>query len=186
MSDTGECSFGTQVNSCNDQCRWVEGECRGGVFPTTEVCGSLIDSDCDGNFITNADRYEPNNECNRCYSLMADPNNVTITAQIDNVGDRADFFCFRSSDSLAPLESVSARLNNVPNSADYDLFLYKSIDDCLADNYLDASVNGSGDDEEVSWTEGFGDDTSVYVLEVRSLFNSYSCNEPYSLTISGL
>jgi hypothetical protein len=183
VSNEGECSFGTQLKSCNNQCDWEVGACRNAVEPTEEECGSLIDSDCNGQFLTNPDRYEDNNTCGSCYSLSSDQ--VTITALIDNANDTWDYFCFQTDDSLTPFESISVSLSNIPAGQDYDLYLYRDVSRCNANDYLDHSDEVAGRSEEVSWGEGFGDDGGVYIVGIQAYSGSYSCNESYSLTING-
>ena len=188
VSDVGECRLGARTDTCNNSCQWVAGECRGAINPTTEVCGSMIDSDCNGDFFENPDVYEPNNTCASCFILDPEPDQLRITALIDSTTDSWDYFCFESTDSSwNPIETVEARLENLPMGLDYDLFLYKSVSDCQNDNYLGSSNQSGDSDEFISWREDAGsDDTSTYIVGVKSYSNNHSCNDSYILTISGL
>ena len=53
---------------------------------------------------------------------------------IDHVGDR-DFYCFEAEDNWSAPgfgEHIRVMLEDIPNGADFDLFLYRSVADCNA------------------------------------------------------
>ena len=79
-------------------------------------------------------------------------------------------------------------LTGVPDDEDYDLYLYKSIAECNAQNELASSRGGRGSDEELQWTEPRGeDDGGRYVIGVKAYTpRDYSCDEYYTLTVNGL
>ena len=194
---TGECSFGSQVNTCDNSCNWMPGACEGGVGVNevqTEVCGSEFDYNCDGELTVDADGFEPNNFCTSCRLVGGlDPSNFNLTATIDNFADDWDFYCFEVADTISinPFdlnEEITVSLTNVPSNKDYDLYLYKSEVDCRMNEELGSSTLSRGENESITWTEPLGeDDSGIYIVGVKGYSSTdYSCSEYYTLTIDGL
>jgi hypothetical protein len=191
-SDVGICSYGTHRRSCLDTCQWSDwSACEGAILPQNEICGSAQDENCDGLTERREDQYEANNTCSTCYSIGGTDPNVELYGTMDSVSDNWDYFCFQVDDEVrinpfAAYESIEVSLSNIPNEHDYDLFLYRSVDECNNQNELDNSVNSSDADESISWNEQLNhDDSGVYVVGVKR-YRSYSCIDSYRLTINGL
>ena len=192
VTDVGVCEFGTAESVCNSECQWDVGECVGEIAPEpNDFCGSSLDLDCDGQLTRRPDDYEGSNGNDSCFSCssigLVDPENFEIYATIDRYGD-VDYYCFQADDSGWPGEVVVATLENIPAGEDYNLYLYKSRNDCVDSNELDISVNSGTTNEEVSYREPpFGDDSGIYVVGVRGAGNyNYNCDSSYKLTITGL
>jgi hypothetical protein len=189
-SAQGECRLGETTRSCDSACRWNSwSSCVGAVYPQTEVCGSRFDEDCDGTTQRIPDEYEQNNTCATCANLMVtDPAELVIRGTIDSYNDDWDYYCFQGDDyGLNPLENIVVELRNIPSGSDYDLFLYKSIANCMNNTSLSQSSNAGNEDEEIDWGEGFNSgDTGTYVIGVKQFNNSFSCQFSYELYIDGL
>ena len=189
-TDVGVCQRGTRSRSCNNSCGWGGwGSCIGLVAPTTEICGSGLDENCDGRSETRPDRYEGtngNNTCGSCYSLSLTNGQRTISATIDNVNDDWDYYCFQVNDGVSALPSTaSVTLTNIPSGADYDLYLYKEQAGCTSNSELERSILGSNNNELIEWTESYlSDDSGLFIIGVKQLGNrSYDCDQSYTLTI---
>lgn len=191
-TDVGMCEYGQQRNTCNTSCQWDNGRCLGSVTPSSEVCGSDQDTNCDGMLEDRPDGFEPNNSCASCRLVgMTDPRNFTLTASIDSYSDSVDYYCIDVVDDTYTLfaETISVSLTNIPNGKDYDLYLYQSIADCNNDDQAALSA-GSTSSESLVWTETRGwdaNDSGRFVIAVKPYsIRDYSCNSFYNLTINGL
>jgi hypothetical protein len=161
----------------------------GYVGPTSEICGSGIDENCDGESEVNPDSYEGslgNNTCGRCYSI-GELNAVrTIYGTIDNVADDWDFYCVQVNDEMSLFgDSIKVELSGIPSGADYDIYLYKEQSGCTARNELGSSTRGSNQDEFLEWGERYAsDDSGLYIIGVKQVNNySYHCSQEYILSI---
>ena len=180
LTDVGECQLGTRIKRCDDQCRWVDGECLGEVTPAPETCGSLLDLDCDGELNREPDVYEPNNTCELCTLL---PEGVSITNATIDVPGGQDYFCVEVDDQLFDLfESLDVTLSS-PTGRNYDLYLYKTLEDCQGERPLESSTGSS--DEALRLVDSSGsDDSGTYIIQVKGASaNEFSCEEYYELTI---
>ena len=195
-SDVGECREGVAVQGCNGQCQWNDaGPCRDQVEPAEEICGNDRDEDCDGRDEVVLDMYDEasrNNRCVDCTWLNTedDPDvNVTLFATLHNRED-ADFYCFHAHDGFSAPgfgEHIRIQLENIPRGSDYDVFLYGSLDDCVAREELARGVNGNNEAEDVDWVESIGSDNGgEYYVQVNGIGRSQSCFVSYELTINGL
>ena len=186
-TSVGLCQVGEKRRTCTEQCEWgAWSSCAGDVGPTTELCGSGLDEDCDGSSDVRPDNYEPNNTCGSCYSIGQQNPVLTIYATIDNVNDDWDYYCVQVSDTFSAFgDEVKIDLTNIPSGADYDVYLYKEISGCNARNELASSLNGSNLDEELRWGENYAnDDSGIYVIGVKQVGNrSYHCDHSYVLSI---
>ena len=108
-----------------------------------------MDEDCNGSDLTLPDEYEPNNTAT-CYYLGEDPNMV-ILPTTDNPYD-TDYFCFDANDSLSSRED-QVYLEDQPIGMDNDIFLYKGVDGCEANEPIASSVTIGGQDESLNWGE---------------------------------
>ena len=202
-NDEGACSQGIQTRVCDDQCTWGElGMCGGGVEPAEEICGNGVDEDCDGQDLVVLDMYDSastNDTCGTCTMLNngdADPENLSVEGTIHSAGDQ-DFYCFVAEDSISlnPLpgsgEVISIGLSGIGDGRDYDVFLYRNQEECAANNPLATGIAGAGRDEAVEWGEERCprgcDDSGTFIIEIRPIgANSYSCEAPYTMTLTGL
>ena len=188
-SDVGACVEGRSRRSCDAECRWSDfGPCEGGVEAEVEICGSALDEDCDGTVLRAPDQYEPNNDCSSCTLLSPDEDpSGEIFATIDSVEDRRDFYCFDAGDStFNPFESISLSLTNIPIGADYDIFLYSSLEECERGNALAQGIRAAGQPEEIDWGERrLVDDNGRYYIKIQQVFGQ-SCEIQYRLTYRGL
>jgi hypothetical protein len=174
---------GPGVETCDGMGNW--GACEGGSGGT-EICGDGIDQDCDGVDPRNEDMYEPNDDCDSCplISMDTDPM-VTINARFDSVSDRVDCFRFIADDSFAG-ENIDITLSDIPSGHDYDIFLYRNYDDCVARKPLVSGTNTFNTDENLCYPERFAlDDGGTYYIRVTR-FRGHSCTEDYSLFVDGL
>ncbi|MCA9527441.1 MAG: hypothetical protein KC549_14220, partial [Myxococcales bacterium] len=191
-SDVGICELGTQVRTCDVQCQWTAFDaCRGAVAPQREICGDLIDQDCNGVAERRPDQFEPNDSCGDCYMLNdgePDPN-VFLNATLDSINDRNDYYCFQADDGFnAPGfgESIDITLSRIPNGNDYDLYLYQGMANCQADRRLAFSVAAGSANDEIHWGENVGgEDSGLYIIRVYRAIG-YSCSGEYRLDVSGL
>ena len=181
----------------------------------TEVCGDGIDQDCNGSDLTQPDPYEDheggpnNNSCGNCYLITrssrldgacqnsddcfagscedgrcSDLRNEEIQATIDVQGDR-DYYCFYTHDWSDPSENLTIELAGIPNGADYDLRVYKTQENCSADEPIDHSSSSGTANESVSIGDRFArNDGGLYIVEVRG-FLGQSCSARYILSIDG-
>jgi hypothetical protein len=192
-SDIGECSLGLETRTCGADCSWgAFAGCQGAVEPRQEVCGDGLDQDCNGSDLRRQDQYEPNNECNSC-TLLNNPGEDdverTLRATIDSAADTWDYYCFDAHDGFSVpgfSESIEATLSDIPNGADYDLFLYKTVQDCRDGNSLEFSIEGGNSVDSLQWSEPVGsDDSGRYVIGVRRVVGQ-SCDLNYTLEVRGL
>ena len=198
-NDEGACAPGVQTRTCSAQCEWEDfGMCDGETGPAEEICGNGIDEDCDGEDLVVLDMYDaasPNDTCGTCTMLNngdPDPEDLSIMATIHSAGDQ-DFYCFVVEDETVSVrwERIIAGLSGIGAERDYDLFLYRNQEECQANNPLVAGIAGAGEDEALDWSEERCfrgcDDSGTYIIEVRPVgANSYSCEAPYTMTLSGL
>jgi hypothetical protein len=184
----GECTLGSQFRTCSNSCGWSGySQCRGNIEPRFDSCGNGLDEDCDGADARNPDQYETNDDCFSAHFLGTDPD-TEIQATIDTVDDNDDYFYFTAVDgfNFGLPEYIEIDLQGVPNDADYDLFLYRGLGDCVADDPLGSSTAGLGADESISWGERFNtDDDGDYYVRVQR-FVGNACFEAYSLSVDGL
>ncbi len=110
---------------------------------------------------------------------------VTINARFDSVEDTVDCFRFIADDSLSG-ENIDIILSDIPSGHDYDLFLYRDYDDCVARSSLASSTNNFSTDENICYQERFAlNDGGTYYIRVTR-FRGHSCTEDYSLFVDGL
>jgi len=208
-SAVGACRMGVQYKTCTSECRWGPWEeCEGAVYPSPELCGNLVDEDCNGVVERNLDVIEQmngsNDTCRTCYRFNFNLNQETTRTinryieggSIDSVGDE-DYYCFIYDDSIETSRRwLSVELTEIPAGHDYDIYLYQALslpfdesaphlyDSCEANNYIASSTRGSNEDDILTWQDrGSGqDDTGLYILKVVPVDEeSYSCNETYKL-----
>lgn len=186
----GACEIGEKRRTCNNSCQWGSwGSCTGYIGPTTEICGSGIDEDCNGISTVRPDQYEGtsgNNTCGQCYSISQQNAVLTLYATIDNVNDDWDFYCVQVVDGTSLFgDEIVVKLSNIPSGADYDVYLYKEFSGCNARDELAFSVNGSNLNEELRWGEHYAsNDSGLYIIGVKQIGNqSYDCDHSYVLEI---
>lgn len=197
-TDEGICQDGTMERTCTGQCQWNPwGECMGDEWPETEICADGEDQDCDGDDLIIADQYEPNQDCESCYWLGNDPDEV-LYPTMHSVGydstssakyDPDDFFCFKGNDDIWSLpESIQVELIDQPVGMDGDLHLYKTLENCLNDDPIKSSMNIGGANEKISWGEAWGgpNDTAFYYVRVKNYSSTPNCYNSYTLKIKGL
>ena len=198
----GQCIPGVEARTCNAQCEWNDfGPCRDAVGPRNEVCGNGLDEDCDGADLRRPDAYDqeaPNDACNRCTYLngfeangnpIPDVNNLTVRATIDHTGD-VDHYCVVAHDGFSVIgfnEDFEIELLDVPAGQDYDVYLYRSINDCEMNNPLARGINGGNADEDIHWDEDLNHpDSGTYVIKVRGVAGGHACFGTYRLIVDGL
>ena len=173
--------------------------CRDLVAPVEEICGNLRDEDCDGEDLREPDEFEVNNTCDTCFMLNGgedDPSDLELRANIDSIGDE-DYFCFNADDGSNPLnllwrEEINLSLDRIPNGSDYELRLYRGLENCRNENHLAQSTNGGNDDEEIQFTEALNfNDGGLYIIKVYAYtgdaeLNWNDCDDFYRLTVDGL
>jgi hypothetical protein len=185
----GACVSGIQTQTCSNQCIWTGGDvCEGSVEATAEVCGNEIDEDCNGVEERRADVYENNNTCQQCRVVSPLDPNVFINATIDSYLDTHDYYCFDADDGINVISSEHIRisLSNIPVGNDYDVFLYRNLDDCISDNSIANSQAINNTSEEIDWEETGNEDSGRYYILVKPYQDSYQCDQNYRLTINGL
>jgi hypothetical protein len=161
-----------------------------------EICGDGIDQDCDGSDPRMPDPWEPNDTCMTCslISMDTDPN-VFLRASFDSVSDNTDCYRFIASDdtNFGVREFINITLEDIPAGHDYDLYLYRNFDDCVARNTLASSINTGNADDTISWGERFatGDSGTYYIRVTR--YRGQICVPDcatdggcYRLTVNGL
>lgn len=176
------------VETCEAGGRWSA--CQTGGSGMTEICGDGIDQDGDGEDLRRPDSQEPNDSCGACRRItMGAPDiDVVIEATIDSVDDPMDCYVFATDDGTFELnETIDVSLTSVPSTADYDVYLYYGLADCMSGTSRASSSTGlAGEDDGFSWTERFGtEDGGDYYLVVRR-FSGQSCDDTYLLSIRGL
>ncbi len=133
-----------------------------------------------------ADAYEPNafpaepvDVGSQCGSGCTDDGfTVLIAANIDGPDDD-DFYVLDVTDLPGNNFSLQARLSNVPDDTNYDLYLYRL--DGAVFTLIDQSTNNGTGSETVTFSGNGGDNSARYGVEIRRIDGS-SC-EPYSLKI---
>jgi len=199
-SDKGLCEKGQQQRTCNANCMWNSwGSCLGAVYPQSEICGDQIDQDCNGEDLKQPDQYEPNNTCASCYWIdnngEDDPPTQNYFPTFDSKGaasggyDTNDYFCFYTTDNwnMWPTsESIQIELKAQPPGTDGDLYLYKGLSACQADNSIASSITDGGANEKISWGETGDEDTGTYYVRVHNWSKLPNCGTPYTLKIQGL
>lgn len=185
----GQCREGQQLRTCDESCQWSDwGTCDNEVTPSPEICGNLIDEDCDGDVLREFDFYEFNDSCANCTMLTSRyPFSALLYATIDSVND-VDYYCFtlvdRPSSIFSQNESLSIRLSNIPIGKDYDFYVYRSNDDCVNDDRL-ASSMGTTSSESIQLNREFRhgrDESGLYYIKVFPT-SGYACRNSYALTI---
>lgn len=192
LADCEDPDCAGSVVACEDACgagvRRCEGADRGaclGGAAAPETCGNGIDDDCDGESLAAPDSLEPTDTCDECYRLGTDPT-FEVAATIDSVLDASDCYSFGAVDDARFAERIEVRLESLPPAVDLDLHLYRGADACEARRPTASSLLGPGEDERVQFVETFDADESDewYVRVVR--VSGFSCDDPYSLVVSGL
>ncbi len=197
----GQCIPGVQAQSCNLLCQWGEfSQCAEGQGPEAEICGNGRDEDCDGVDPDQPDQFDRparNDTCDSCTVLnqiRADGSivpdvNTSLNATIDRVGDR-DYYCVHTEDHLnAPGngESFNVGLSEIPAGNDYNVYLFRNVDDCRAGNPLAAGRNLGNRDESIGWGERrFRGDGGTYIILVEGVGIAQECNLEYRLSVRGL
>jgi hypothetical protein len=180
---TGMCGAGVEI--CEAGGTWSA--CSGGSGEA-EICGDGIDQDCDGEDPDNPDAYEPNDDCDACAPLgtVTDPM-VTVNARFDSVRDDVDCYRFDAEDNGSDSsETISIELTDIPAGHDYDVYLYRSYEECVARYAIVSGIEDADADESLRWLERFGrDDTGTYYIRVTR-FRGQSCEDDYTLTVDGL
>ncbi|MCA9560594.1 MAG: hypothetical protein KC583_18730, partial [Myxococcales bacterium] len=129
-----------------------------------------------------------NDTCGTCFVLAEEDPNVFLNATIDNRDD-ADFYCFDAVDNTSIPgfgEHIRVMLEDIPNGADFDLFLYRSVADCNANRPAASSTNTGSDDESIDWVEAINvEDGGRWVVRVKR-YQGSDCARQYRLTINGL
>ena len=133
-----------------------------------------------------ADAYEPNAFPGSPMSLNAQCNggctddgfDLLVTATIDTAAD-SDFYVVDVTDLPGHNFSLQARLSDVPDGTNYDLYFYRR--DGAVFTELDHSTNDGTGSEAVSFDGDAGDNSGQYGVEVRRIAGS-SC-DPYQLEI---
>ncbi|MEO6028971.1 MAG: hypothetical protein ABIR79_19070 [Candidatus Binatia bacterium] len=134
-----------------------------------------------------ADAYEPSrfpdapvNVSGQCTGGCTDDGfNIIVDANIDGPDDASDFYVVDVTDLVGNHFALQARLSDVPDDTNYDLFLYRLEGAIFTE--LDRSTNDGTGAETVGFS-GNGDDKSGrYGIEVRRIEGS-SC-ELYRLKI---
>ncbi len=200
-NDLGQCIPGVEERTCDNQCEWSNfGQCADAVGPADEICGNALDEDCDGSDLEIPDQYDLNDRndtCDTCTFLNQVRANgervpdvdTSIEGTIDRVGDQ-DYYCVLANDGVdVPFfgENFDIELTNVPQGRDYDIYLYRSVQDCRVHNVLERSLNPSNQDESIHWDEAQpGNDNGIYVIKVFGVLTSQSCDQPYTLSVRGL
>lgn len=176
------------IETCDGAGSW--GTCEGGTVGAEEICGDGIDQDCDGEDLVMPDRWEPNDTCASCalVSMMEDPM-ITIMGSFDSAEDSVDCYRFIAVDNFgATREHIDVTLTGVPEGHDYDIYLYRDLDDCIARDALAFSDAVGSADEMIHHLEnivpGVSDSGTYYIRVVA--FRGRSCTQQYSLTIDGL
>jgi hypothetical protein len=186
----GQCREGQQFRTCDESCQWSNwGNCENEVTPSPEICGNLIDEDCDGDVLREFDFYEFNDSCANCTMLTSRyPFNAQLYATIDSVND-VDYYCFnlvdRSSNIFIRNESLSIHLLNIPIGQNYDVHVYRSNENCINDERL-ASSMGTGNSEFIQLNREFHhsrDESDLYYIKVFPT-SGYECGDSYALTIN--
>ena len=185
----GMCGMGLETCSSGT---WGECNDGGGV----EICGDGIDNDCMDGDERLPDPWEPNDTCATCslISMDTDPN-AFLRASFDSVNDNTDCYRFIAADDFngGVREFINITLDNIPSGHDYDVYLYRNVDDCAARNTLASSTNAGNADDTISWGERFatGDDGTYYIRVTR--YRGHMCVADcssgagcYRLTVNGL
>jgi hypothetical protein len=174
----GRCGMG--VESC--QMDGTYSACMGGDG-SPDVCGSGIDSDCDGMTLRAPSMYEPNDTCGEGWPIPGTNPSVTLTPRFDSVEDSYDFFKLVFDDTISYPQHIQITMDQIPMGHDYDLFLYASYDACQSMMPIASSTHDGNAPEMIDWAESFGTcDSGTYYIRVARI-SGYSCTESYRLVI---
>ncbi len=134
---------------------------------------------------TCADAFEPSAFPNtpvavddQCGGTCTDDGFDILVEGTINVAGESDFYVLDVVDLVGHNFSLTARLSDIPDDTNYDLYLYRL--DGSAYMPLDSSTNDGTGNEVVSFS-GSGDRSGRYGVEVRGIAGT-SC-EPYRLEI---
>jgi hypothetical protein len=185
----GICELGAQQRSCDGECGWEDwSPCAGATDPTTEICGDGIDQDCDGNDLVVDDAYETNDTCRSAASLGFEPDGEVVFGYISSAADEYDYYWFDADDgfSLTNAEHILVTLQDVPARSDYDIHLYRGLENCEANASIASSALSGDDDESIDWEESYGvDEGGTWYVRVSSYVGA-SCDDAYRLEVTGL
>lgn len=137
-------------------------------------CNSEIDEDSDG------DGMDSNSDLG---DITGEPI-IEFQAYLAPEND-IDVFQLYIADQLFDLFGFSVTLENVPASADYSISL-ALIEDSNGQNMgivQSSDSGGNGGGESLEHRGGWGDDSGLYEIAVRSN-GGYSCTTPYTLIIN--
>jgi hypothetical protein len=181
--------LGAQQRSCDGECGWEDwSPCAGATDPTTEICGDGIDQDCDGNDLVVDDAYETNDTCRSAASLGFEPDGEVVFGYISSAADEYDYYWFDADDgfSLTNAEHILVTLQDVPARSDYDIHLYRGLENCEANASIASSALSGDDDESIDWEESYGvDEGGTWYVRVSSYVGA-SCDDAYRLEVTGL
>ncbi len=165
------------------------------VYPGADDVCDGVDNDCDGVPDGYLDVYEPNETLETAYDLgdqdgddPADPATLTLHAAIQTEDD-VDWFHFVLEDDFAIGADqfyVTVRLSDIPEGADYDLYLWWDNPEEAGDPeeaLVAESVSPGNQTEEVTVYGVSGPDSGGdFWVEVRA-GGGFDCTAPYTLYI---
>jgi hypothetical protein len=177
----GTCGMGAETCGTNGQ--WSA--CEGGDG-TPDICGSGIDSNCDGHTLRNPDEFEVDDSCAQAFQIQGTNPNVEALPSFDSVEDPSDYFKFDVTDSIYYPEHILVTVDQIPMGHDYDVYLFASLADCMSGTPIAQSTNAGSAPESIDWTESFvSTDSGTYYLRVARIVG-YSCSGKYHLVVNGL
>ena len=137
-------------------------------------CNNDIDEDADG------DGMDPSSDLG---DITGEPT-FEFQAYLAPEND-IDVFQLYIEDQTFDLFGFSVTLENVPSSADYSisLALIEDSNGQIKEIIESSDSNGNGGSESLEHRGGWGDDSGLYEIAVRSN-GGYSCSTPYTLIVN--